>query len=173
MKKTYLILASALCLMASSCKEDAASKITQDKVTEAADRDIKSEDLPIMTFEETEHDFGVINEGDVVEHKFKFTNTGKSPLVISSAKGSCGCTVPSFPKEPVAPGESAEMLVKFSSSGKPNMQQKTVTITANTAAGKERIKIKAKVTPDPEKQKQRDENARKAREQREKAAAEK
>ena len=59
-----------------------------------------------------------------------FKNTGKTPLVISNAKGSCGCTVPEWPKEPVAPGATAELLVKFNSKGKPNQQQKTVTITA-------------------------------------------
>ena len=94
-----------------------------------------------MTFQETEYDFGTINEGDVVEHIFKFTNTGKAPLVIVSAKGSCGCTVPEWPKEPIAPGATGEMLVKFNSNGKPNLQNKQVTITANTEAGKEILKI--------------------------------
>ena len=70
----------------------------------------------------------------------------RQPLVIVDAKSSCGCTVPEFPKTPVAPGEEGEMLVKFNGSGK-NQVSKTVTITANTKGGKETIKIKAFVNP--------------------------
>ena len=105
--------------------------------------------LPEFTFEEESFDFGVINEGDVVEHVFAFTNTGNSPLVISAAKGSCGCTVPEFPKEPIGVGEKAEILVKFNSRKKPGQQNKTVTITANTYPTQKRIRIKANVTPAP------------------------
>ncbi|KAA1243150.1 DUF1573 domain-containing protein [Aquimarina sp. RZ0] len=147
MKKGILILAGVLALTFVSCKDEAAKKVNEEKVADAAERDAKNTDFPVMTFAETEHDFGTINEGDVVEYTFKFTNTGKAPLVIVNAKGSCGCTVPEWPKEPVAPGATGEMLVKFNSNGKPNVQNKQVTITANTEAGKEVIKIKATVTP--------------------------
>ena len=147
MKKGILILAGIFAMSLVSCKENAADKVSEEKVEAAAERDAKAGDFPVMTFTEVEHDFGTINEGDVVEHTFEFKNTGNSPLVISNAVGSCGCTVPSWPKEPVAPGETAEMLVKFNSNGKPNQNTKTVTITANTETGKERIKIKALVTP--------------------------
>jgi hypothetical protein len=85
-----------------------------------------------VQFAETEFDFGKMKQGDQVEHVFKFTNTGSEPLIIEDAKGSCGCTVPSYPKEPVAPGAQGEILVKFNSAGKSNNQQKTVTLTANT-----------------------------------------
>ncbi|MEW7291224.1 DUF1573 domain-containing protein [Aquimarina sp. 2304DJ70-9] len=147
MKKGILILAGVFAMTFVSCKDDAAKKVKEENVEIAAERDAKNTDFPVMTFAETEHDFGTINEGDVVEHKFSFTNTGKAPLVIVSAKGSCGCTVPEWPKEPIAPGAQAEMLVKFNSNGKPNQQTKQVTITANTEAGKEILKIKAMVTP--------------------------
>jgi len=147
MKKGILILAGVFAMTFVSCKDDASKKVKEENVEIAADRDAKNADFPVMTFAETEHDFGTINEGDVVEHKFSFTNTGKAPLVIVSAKGSCGCTVPEWPKEPVAPGATAVMLVKFNSNGKPNQQTKQVTITANTEAGKEILKIKAMVTP--------------------------
>lgn len=147
MKKGILILAGVFAMAFVSCKDKAAEKVKDENVEIAADRDAKNADFPVMTFSETEYDFGTINEGDVVEHKFTFTNTGKAPLVIVSAKGSCGCTVPEWPKEPVAPGATGEMLVKFNSNGKPNQQTKQVTITANTEAGKEIIKIKALVTP--------------------------
>ncbi|WP_106794495.1 DUF1573 domain-containing protein [Aquimarina sp. Aq78] len=147
MKKGILILAGVFAMTVMSCKDNAAEKVKEENVEIAADRDAKNADYPVMTFTKTEHDFGTINEGDVVEHKFAFTNTGKAPLVIVSAKGSCGCTVPEWPKDPIAPGATGEMLVKFNSNGKPNQQTKQVTITANTETGKEILKIKAMVTP--------------------------
>ncbi|GAA4274449.1 DUF1573 domain-containing protein [Aquimarina gracilis] len=147
MKKGILILAGIFAMTFVSCKDDATKKVKEENVEIAAERDAKNTDFPVMTFAETEHDFGTINEGDVVEHKFTFTNTGKAPLVIVNAKGSCGCTVPQWTKDPVPPGGSGEMLVKFNSSGKPNQQTKQVTITTNTEAGKEIIKIRALVTP--------------------------
>ena len=99
-----------------------------------------------MQFEKTVHDFGTIDQGTAVETIFTFTNTGEAPLVIVDAKSSCGCTVPEYPKEAVAPGETGELLVKFNGSGK-NQVSKTVTITANTKAGKETLQIKAFVNP--------------------------
>ncbi len=150
MKKGILILAGIFAMSLVSCKKNASDKVSDEKVVEAAERDAKAEDFPVMKFDEVEHDFGQINEGDVVEHLFTFTNTGKTPLVITDAKGSCGCTVPTYPKNsPIAPGAKGEIMVKFNSTNKPNQQQKTVTITANTETGKERIKIKASVTPKP------------------------
>lgn len=103
--------------------------------------------LPTFTFSEESYDFGKINEGDVVEHSFTFTNTGDAPLIISSAVGSCGCTVPEWPKEPIGIGETGEILVKFNSRKKPGLQNKTVTITANTFPKQSKLKIKANVNP--------------------------
>lgn len=85
-----------------------------------------------ITYEELEFDFGTVNEGEMVSHPYKFKNTGKEPLIISNAKGSCGCTVPKWPREPIPPGGSGEIMVEFNSAGKPGMQTKKVTITANT-----------------------------------------
>ncbi|WP_299223995.1 DUF1573 domain-containing protein [uncultured Aquimarina sp.] len=103
--------------------------------------------VPVMTFTETEFDFGTVTEGDILKHTFSFTNTGNAPLVIVNAKGSCGCTVSDWPKEPIAPGGTKEMQVTFNTNGKPNLQNKQVTITTNTTAGKHILKIKAMVTP--------------------------
>ncbi|HNP18453.1 MAG TPA: DUF1573 domain-containing protein [Fulvivirga sp.] len=105
--------------------------------------------LPAFAFETTEHDFGMINEGDVVHHKFEFTNTGDAPLIIQSAKGSCGCTVPDWSKEPIPIGGKGFVNATFNSSGKPNVQNKTVTITANTWPKTTTLRIKAMVTPKP------------------------
>jgi len=102
---------------------------------------------PVMTFEHTEHDFGTIKEGDKVTYSFTFTNSGASDLIISNAVGSCGCTVPEYPKAPLKPGESGKIKVSFNSAGKMGRQQKTVTLAANTATGKEIITIKANINP--------------------------
>ena len=103
--------------------------------------------LPNFKFEEEDYDFGTIQEGDVVEHTFKFTNNGDAPLIIQSAKGSCGCTVPTWPKEPIPVGGTGEITAQFNSKGKPNIQNKTVTITANTWPKQSTLRIKAMVTP--------------------------
>lgn len=101
--------------------------------------------LPTFSFSEELHDFGTIKDGDVVEHVFSFTNTGAAPLIISDAKGSCGCTVPEWPKEPIPVGGTGELRVKFNSKNKPGIQNKTVTITANTWPTTQRLRIKANV----------------------------
>ncbi|MEC8113231.1 MAG: DUF1573 domain-containing protein [Bacteroidota bacterium] len=100
-----------------------------------------------MVFDTYEHDFGTLDEGDAVTHIFSFTNTGSEPLILDKCKGSCGCTVPQCPKEPIAPGASGEIEVKFNSKGKKNNQTKTVTINANTDPGQTILKIKAFVNP--------------------------
>ncbi len=98
-----------------------------------------------IKFEEEVYDFGTIDQGESVEHTFKFKNTGVSPLVISNARGSCGCTVPKWPKEPIAVGETGEIQVKFNSAGKKGPQNKSVTLTANTWPVTTKINIKGNV----------------------------
>jgi hypothetical protein len=90
-------------------------------------------------------DFGTIDEGEIVKHSYKFKNTGTEPLVISNCKGSCGCTVPTWPKEPIPPGGEGEIKVEFNSKGKPGPQSKRVTVTANTIPTETFIEIKGEV----------------------------
>ncbi len=85
-----------------------------------------------MTFEEERFDFGQVMDGEKVTHVFNFTNTGKEPLILSNARGSCGCTVPDWPRDPIAPGESGEIKVEFNTKGKKGKRSQRVTITANT-----------------------------------------
>ena len=85
-----------------------------------------------MSFAQSTHDFGVITEGEVKEYSFQFKNTGNAPLHIEHAKGSCGCTVPQWPKDPVAPGATGQIVVKFNSANKVGKNSKKVTIVANT-----------------------------------------
>ncbi len=107
--------------------------------------DVPTGPTTTIQFDESEFDFGTIDEGEKVSHTYKFTNTGSEPLIIKDAKGSCGCTVPSWPKDPVAPGATGEMLVEFNSKGKSGSQNKRVTITANTNPGQTFINIKGEV----------------------------
>jgi Protein of unknown function (DUF1573) len=90
------------------------------------------ENGPVMTFDHLEHNFGNIKQGESVTHEFRFKNTGKEPLIINNAVGSCGCTVPEWPKEPIAPGREGIIKVTFNSAGKANVQDKQVTITYDT-----------------------------------------
>lgn len=106
--------------------------------------------LPAFAFEEDIHDFGTIKDGDVVEHVFTFVNTGDAPLIISDAKGSCGCTVPEKPTAPIPVGGTGELKVKFNSKNKPGVQNKTVTVTANTWPTTHRLRIKANVLKEGE-----------------------
>ncbi|MCC9165573.1 DUF1573 domain-containing protein [Pontibacter harenae] len=90
---------------------------------------------PAITFEETEHNFGDITQGDVVEHTFTFKNTGTQPLVIERVDVTCGCTTPSWTKEPVMPGKTGTVVAKFNSAGKLGQQKKAITVHSNAAAG--------------------------------------
>ncbi len=101
--------------------------------------------LPAIKFEETEHDFGRIIEGETVSFAFNFTNTGKSDLIIAEVTSSCGCTVPSYPKMPIRPGESGTVKVAFNSNGKRGYQSKDVVVASNTQPNTTVIRIKAQV----------------------------
>ena len=103
--------------------------------------------LPVMEFSTTDHDFGTINEGQIVEYTYAFKNTGAAPLIIQSAQGSCGCTVPDWTKEPIPVGGTGYVKAKFDSNGKTNIQNKTVTVTANTWPKQSVLRFKAMVTP--------------------------
>jgi len=148
MKKGILLIAAFGAMIFTSCKDDASSKVKAENVETAAERDAEQVYYPEMKFEEAEFDFGNIAKGTAVEHVFKFTNTGKAPLVITNATSTCGCTVPSYPhNESIAPGEQGEMTVKFNGSGQGQVT-KTVTVSANTEKGSEQLRIKAFVESD-------------------------
>ncbi|MCH2021886.1 MAG: DUF1573 domain-containing protein [Saprospiraceae bacterium] len=123
-----------------------------------ADEAISPENAAKIEFEEEVFDFGSIIEGEVVEHIFKFKNTGKTPLIINHAKGSCGCTIPEWPHDPISPGVTSKIKVKFNSKGKQGEQNKTVTISANTIPNKTTIRIVGGVEINPETEKKAKEN---------------
>jgi hypothetical protein len=106
--------------------------------------------LPVVQFESVEHDFGTITEGQKVSYTYKFKNSGEAPLIIQSAQPSCGCTVPEWSKDPIPAGGEGYVKAEFDSKGKPNAQNKTITVTANTWPKQTTLRFKAMVLPKPE-----------------------
>lgn len=146
MKKSLILLATVVAFSLFSCKDNAANKIETENVVAAEQRDENMDAYPVMSFDEKEFDFGEIVQGTHVDHMFTFTNTGNAPLVITNARSSCGCTVPEYTREPVAPGEKGELLVKFDGSGRGTVN-KTITLSTNTEGVNETLRIKANVSP--------------------------
>ena len=145
---TCFLVAFAIAFFLKSCNSDPSKKIKAENIKSTTERINNSGNLAEIEFNKSSHDFGEISDGDIVETSFSFTNVGSSDLIISNASGSCGCTVPEYPKDqPIKPGESGVIKVKFDSSNKPGLQRKAVTLVTNTSAGKQLLNIKAIVTP--------------------------
>jgi hypothetical protein len=151
MKKiTFLFALIISFTVLTSCKDgaNATTKINKANLDKAKTRDLEiKKGTASIAFDTKEYNFGTVNEGDVVETVFKVTNSGKTDLVITNAVGSCGCTVPVWPKAPIKPGETGDIKVKFNTSGKPNRQTKTITLTTNTESGRQILTLKGSVTP--------------------------
>ena len=130
-------------------KKGAASSMpTLSQTAQPVQPEVKPEGaLPVMEFETTDHDFGTITEGQKVTYTYKFKNTGDAPLIVQEAKGSCGCTASDWTKAPIPVGGEGYVKAEFDSNGKPNIQNKTVTVTANTWPKQTVLKFKAMVTP--------------------------
>jgi hypothetical protein len=123
----------SLAACGSGAKKDDAS-ISTDVINVPATASGKAAPLgsaPVIVFNEEKHDFGKITQGEKVSYSFIFKNIGGSDLVISSAQGSCGCTVPSYPKGPIKAGQESKVDVVFNSEGKSGLVQKTVTLVTN------------------------------------------
>jgi len=105
----------------------------------------KKQGWATIDFVEKEFDFGTVKEGEQVTKDFFFTNNGKKPLLISSASASCGCTVPSYPKAPLQPGEGSYIKVVFNSEGKSGMQNRSVSVMSNTKPTSNTLVIKGMV----------------------------
>lgn len=106
---------------------------------------------PQIKFEKESHDFGKINEGVVAEYDFKFTNTGTAPLILTNVRPSCGCTTPDWPKDPIQPGKSSVIKVKYNSVNRPGAFHKSITVTSNIGEESKVLFIKGDVTPSPDK----------------------
>lgn len=141
--KTKLLFLGILFIL-SGCEESASSKINKEITQNSNIQTL----YPEITFDKIVHDFGNVNEGDIVKTVFNFTNTGENDLYIVDAVASCGCTVPKYPKNiAIPPGDNGEIEVNFNTSGRPNLQSKLVRISANTKSGSSFLTIKAFVQP--------------------------
>ena len=141
MKKVWLAAAVALTMVACN---SAADRI-ESQPKEAGEEMMEA--LPVISFDANFHDFGEITEGAVAEHVFTFKNEGDGPLIVSNAQGSCGCTVPVWPRQPIAPGETGEIKVSFNSSGRAGKQDKRVTLTTNAVPQTKVLNITSQVIP--------------------------
>lgn len=137
-RNIFIIMSLSLLLF--SCNETAASKIKADSKSNSDLQPSYAE----ITFDKISHDFGNVNEGEIAKTIFTFTNTGENDLYIVDAVGSCGCTVPKYPKNiPIKPGENGEIEVNFDTNGRPNLQQKMIKVSANTPDGGQLLRIQA------------------------------
>ncbi|RXK57595.1 DUF1573 domain-containing protein [Lacibacter luteus] len=144
-----LIVLSALVLLLASCgnndkkvaSTDAAS--TTGTVPAAAD----AENLTTVQWLDSAQNFGKVIDGEKVIITFHFKNTGTKPLIISSVQASCGCTVPSKPEEPIAPGAEGKITAEFNSEGRVGKANKNLTVTANTKEGVTNLFFEGEVLP--------------------------
>lgn len=146
MKLSHLFIISSTLFLAVSCGSNGSKEISTNDVQNTNTASGKTNaSLPDIKFEEETHDFGKMTQGEKVSYSFKFKNTGGTSLIISSASGSCGCTVPEFPKKPILPGEEEKINVVFSSEGKSGIVEKSVSIVTNCEPSTKIIYIKANI----------------------------
>jgi hypothetical protein len=105
-----------------------------------------------IQFAEKQHDFGDVKQGETVSYKFKFSNSGTEPLVILNVQTTCGCTAPDWPKSPIPPGESSEIVVNFNTTKKVGRQNKIITVYTNGQKPEEKLKIVANILPQDQNQ---------------------
>lgn len=135
MKKLISSISLILCFGMISIAQDAPKTAPDTKANPNA---------PEIFFDQTTHDFGTLQKGDECSYEFKFKNTGKEPLILSNCQASCGCTTPVCPKEPIAPGASASIKVKYDSN-RVGIFTKTITVTSNAKNSSVTLTIKGKI----------------------------
>ncbi len=157
MLKKYLSLSVFLpillaCLISCSSKDGADNEVKEPlKASEIINNPQsevnKGEQKPVMSFDHTVFDFEKLTTGQSVEHTYEFTNRGNAPLIVSSAVSSCGCTVPAFSGDPVAPGEKGKIVVRFDSEGKLGVQERQVTVVTNAQPDRYLLTLRGTVVP--------------------------
>lgn len=146
--KKIVIIASVFVGLIACNNENNEAEVTTDLINHpstASSESIDQDNQPFFEFVEEVIDFGTITQGETVSTTFKFRNVGKKNLIISSAQGSCGCTVPEWPKEPIKPGGEGVIDVTFNSNGKQGLQNKTITLVANTVPNTKVLALKGEV----------------------------
>lgn len=147
MKKLSFLGILILTIIFFACENGNNKQISTDVVknTKSAVDHAEKGTPSIITFEETEHFFGDVIQGEKVTYSFKFHNTGGSDLLITNVSTSCGCTVGKYPREPIKPGEEGDVEVTFDTNRRKGIQNKTVTVLANTEPNRTILRIKANV----------------------------
>jgi hypothetical protein len=141
----YTCLALLMALVATGCR-NRQEKLNGEMVSNPMSADgMQNNPAPVIKFEVAEHDFGKIVAGEKVTYNFKFKNTGTADLLITKVSASCGCTAPSYPSTPIAPGEEGVVSVAFNSEIRNGFQNKTVTVLTNTIPNTTQLRIKAQV----------------------------
>jgi len=141
MKRKYIhILLIVFAILLTNCNKTGNSKSGQNNINTG-----QNKGTPVMEFKSVYHDFGKLKQGEKVSCAFTFKNTGNTDLIIKDAAASCGCTVPKYDKEPIAPGEKGAVEVIFDSGGFRGVQYKTVLLKTNTAYGEKTLTIKANI----------------------------
>ncbi len=108
-------------------------------------KEVVNENVAIISFDNAVYEFGTVKEGEKVEHIYSFTNTGKSPLIISNVSASCGCTTPEYSQHPINPGEKGSITVVFNSQNQVGMQQKIITVLSNAEPSRAILQLKGEV----------------------------
>lgn len=150
LKLKFSIILVGTSLVFTSCNENKkeTDELNTDLVKNSTSAtSVNKDEIPVIEFEKETHDFGKIKEGEKVSYSFKFKNTGNSDLIITDAKGSCGCTVPNYPTKPIKPGEEGLIDVSFDSAGKSGKQNKTVTLLTNSEPSTKILTIIGEVNP--------------------------
>lgn len=140
--RELIVLIFVLSIVFISCARDRGVDVLDTNILKLDSAD----SIPQIEFLQDSHDFGKIVEGEIVSYTFQFRNTGKGGLVITSASASCGCTVPKYSKQPIAPGDTGKLEVVFNSQGKQGIQNKTIAIRTNAKKRRNILIISAEVT---------------------------
>jgi len=151
-------------------KKRLSADLVKNTKTAAPKKDQSKIPLPKLEFEYKTYNFGTVDEGDTILHKFKFVNTGDAPVIISDASTSCGCTVPSYPRKPIKPGGKGIIEVMFNTKGKLLEQKKSITLTANTEPMYNTLYLEGLVYRRPEKKEEEKEEEKKDAKKKGKAA---
>lgn len=155
MKKSLILIVIAFSLAHCTNSANKTGETVLDKPVQAVEEgkesfseenpEIGQENAPIISFDNAVYEFGAVKEGEKVEHTYNFTNTGKSPLIISNVSASCGCTTPEYSKHPVNPGEKGSVMVVFDSQNQVGMQQKVITVLSNADPSRAILQLKGEV----------------------------
>jgi hypothetical protein len=142
MRKLFLFVCATFVLSAPAFAQQAPQQKAEPKKEEPKAPNPNAARIKLA---EEKYDFGTVIEGPQVTHEFKFKNDGKEPLVLSNVRASCGCTVPTWPKEPILPGKESVISATYNTQGRPGHFNKTITIESNADGGSKVVTITGEV----------------------------